>query len=191
MNATRTALAGLAAVAAATVTATVAACGSTPAPTTAGSSPSQSATPSAGATLQASAGVCSTVPKLTALAVRRVNDFPQNHLKFVFPATELVTSATRVQAVAKSLCALPQQTGSVACPDNNGVSYQLTFSEGSKRFTPVTADASGCSIVKGLGQPRTAEPAITLWQDLGLAIGIPHPSQHSFSGAQAATNTNS
>ena len=124
----------------------VAACGSTPAPASAGqpasspaSSPSQSATSSGGATLQASTGLCSTVPKLTALTVHRVNELPQNHLKFVFPATAVVTSAATVQTVAKSLCALPPQTGSVACPNDNGVSYQLTFVEGSQRFTPVTA----------------------------------------------------
>jgi hypothetical protein len=71
---------------------------------------------------------------------------------------------------------------------DNGVSYQLTFSAGSKRFSPVTAEASGCSVVKGLGKPRRVEPATSLWQDLGLAIGIPHPSQHSFSGSQATTS---
>lgn len=181
---TRHALAGLATVAA---TAAVAACGSTQAPAAGGSSPSQSATPSSGATLQASSGVCSSVPKLTALTVRRENNLPQNHLKFVFPATEAVTTPAQVQTVAKSLCALPQQGGAVTCPMNNGVTYQLTFAEGSTRFTPVTAEASGCSVVKGLGQPRRAEPATSLWQDLGLAIGIPHPSQNSFSGSQATS----
>jgi hypothetical protein len=180
----RTALAGLAAVAAA---AAVAACGSTQAPAAGGGSPSKSATPSSGATVQASSGVCSSVPKLTALTVRRENDLPQNHLKFVFPATDMVTTATQVQTVAKSLCALPQQSGTVTCPMNNGVTYQLTFAEGSTRFSPVTAEASGCSVVKGLGQPRRAEPATSLWQDLGLAIGIPHPSQNSFSGSQATS----
>jgi hypothetical protein len=178
----RTALAGLATLAA---TAAVAACGSTQAPAAGGGSPSQAATPSSGATLQASSGVCTSVSKLTALSVRRENSLPQNHLKFVFPATELVTGATQVQTVAKSLCALPQQSGPVACPMNNGVTYQLTFAEGSTRFTPVTAEASGCSVVKGLGQPRRVEPATSLWHDLGLAIGIPHPTQNSFSGSQA------
>jgi hypothetical protein len=192
---TRTVWASLTGLAAVAVTATVAACGSTPAPTSAGqpasSSPSQSATPSGGATLQSSTGLCSTVPKLTALSVHRVNELPQNHLKFVFPATEVVTSAATVQTVAKSLCALPPQTGSVACPNDNGVSYQLTFVEGTQRFTPVTANASGCSVVKGLGQPRAVEPATSLWQDLGLAIGVPHPSQNSFSGSQATANNTS
>ncbi|MBV9794778.1 MAG: hypothetical protein JO016_12655 [Actinobacteria bacterium] len=187
---TRLALAGAAAVAAAVAVA-VAACGSTQAPSASGSSPSRSATPSRGATLQASSGVCSSVPKLTALTVRRMNDLPQNHLKFVFPATEAVTSATQVQTVAKSLCALPQQGGSVTCPMDNGVSYQLTFVEGSTKFTPVTAEASGCSIVKGLGQPRRVEPSTALWQALGLAIGIPHPDQRSFTGAQTAQGANS
>jgi hypothetical protein len=195
---TRTAWAGLTGLTAVAATALVAACGSTPAPTSAGqpasspaSSPSQSATASGGATLQASTGLCSAVPKLTALSVHRVNELPQNHLKFVFPATSVVTSAATVQTVAKSLCALPPQAGSVTCPNDNGVSYQLTFVEGSQRFTPVTANASGCSVVKGLGQPRAVKPATSLWQDLGLAIGVPHPSQNSFSGSQATTSNTS
>ncbi len=182
---TRTALAALTGAAAVAATVAVAACGSTQAPAAGGSPSSQPASPSSGATLQASSGVCSAVPKLTALTVHRVNDLPQNHLKFVFPATEVVTSATQVQTVAKNLCALPQQSGAVTCPMDNGVSYQLTFTEGSTKFSPVTAEASGCSVVKGLGKPRRAEPATTLWHALGLAIGIPHPDQHSFSGAQA------
>ena len=185
---TRHALAGVAVVAA---TAAVAACGSTQAPAAGGGSPhqspSQSARPFSGATLQASSGVCSSVPKLTALTVRRENSLPQNHLKFVFPATEVVDTPAQVQTVAKSLCALPQQSGTMTCPMNNGVTYQLTFAEGGTRFTPVTAEASGCSEVKGLGQPRRAEPATSLWQDLGMAIGIPHPTQNSFSGSQATS----
>jgi hypothetical protein len=178
--------AGLAGAAAVAATLAVAACGSTAAPSASGS-PSQSASASSSASLQASTGVCSSVPKLTALTVRRENDLPQNHLKFVFPATEAVTSAAQVQTVAKNLCALPQQSGSVSCPMDNGVSYQLTFVEGSTRFTPVTAEASGCSIVKGLGKPRRAEPATALWHALGLAIGIPHPDQSSFNGSQATS----
>ena len=184
------ALVSLAAVATA---AAVAACGSTQAPSTSGQAPSRSGTPSgspsSGATLQASgSGVCGAVPKLTALTVHRVNHLPQNHEKFVFPATDMVTSAAQVRAVATSLCGLPQSSGAVACPMDNGVTYQFTFTEGSKKFAAVTAEASGCGIVKGLGKPRRAVPATTLWQHLGLAIGIPHPTENSFSGAQAASS---
>jgi hypothetical protein len=183
---TGTVLAGLAAVATA---ATVAACGSSPAPGTAGKAPGQSSSPSGGATLQASGSrVCGAVPKLTALAVHRINQLPQNHLKFVFPATDTVTSPAQVRAVAASLCALPQPAGSIACPMDNGVTYQLTFTEGSTKFPAITAEASGCGVVKGLGKPRRAVPATTLWQHLGLAIGIPHPSENSFSGAQSANS---
>ena len=181
-----TALAGLAAVATA---AAVAACGSTQAPNTAGKAPSQSRSPSSGATLRASgSGVCGAVPKLTALTVHRVNHLPQNHEKFVFPATDMVTTPFQVRAVAASLCALPRPSHPIACPMDNGVTYQLTFAEGTKKFSAVTAEASGCGVVKGLGKPRLAVPATSLWQHLGLAIGIPHPSENSFSGVQAANS---
>ena len=191
-----TARAVAAALTAAAATVAVAACGSTQATGTSGSAsskaPSSSASPSGRSSLQASSGVCSSVPKLTALPVRRVNGLPQNHMKFVFPATSVVSDAAQVQIGARNLCALPQLTrGAVDCPMDNGVSYQLTFVEGRQRFTPVTAEASGCSIVKGLGQPRRAEPAISLWQDLGLAIGIPHAGENSFSGAQTSTGASS
>ena len=181
-----TALAGLAAVATA---AAVAACGSTQAPGTAGKSPGPAGSPSSGASLQASgSGVCGAVPRLTALTVHRVNHLPQNHMKFVFPATDLVTSPVQVRAVAASLCALPRPSGPIACPMDNGVTYQLTFAEGSKKFAAVTAEASGCAIVKGLGQPRRAVPATSLWRHLGLAIGIPHPTENAFSGVQTANS---
>ncbi|HEY0716725.1 MAG TPA: hypothetical protein VGD68_03845 [Streptosporangiaceae bacterium] len=179
---TRTALMGLATLAAAA--AAVTACGSTRAPGTAGPPPSRPASsPSAGATLRASgSAVCGAVPELTVLTIRRVSQLPQNHLKFVFPATSVVSTPAQVRAVAASLCALPHTSGSVACPMNNGVNYQLTFADGHQRFAPVTAAASGCGVVRGLGQPRRAVPATSLWQHLGLAIGIPHPGQDSFSG---------
>ena len=180
------ALASLAAVATA---AAVAACGSTQAPRTSGPAPSRSGSPSSGATLQASgSGVCGAVPKLTALTVHRVNHLPQNHEKFVFPATDMVTSAAQVRAVATSLCGLPQSSGAVACPMDNGVTYQFTFTEGSQKFAAITAEASGCGIVKGLGKPRRDVASSGLWQHLGLAIGIPHPSENSFSGQQAANS---
>jgi hypothetical protein len=184
------ALASLAAVATA---AAVAACGSTQAPSTSGQAPARSGapsgSPSSGATLQANgSGVCGAVPKLTALTVHRVNHLPQNHEKFVFPATDMVTSPVQVRAVATSLCALPQSPGSVACPMDNGVTYQFTFAEGSKKFAAITAEASGCGIVKGLGKPRRDVSSSGLWQHLGLAIGIPHPGEDSFSGQQAASS---
>jgi hypothetical protein len=176
------ALVSLAAVATA---AAVAACGSTQAPSTSGQTPSRSGSPSSGATLQANgSGVCGAVPKLTALTVHRVNHLPQNHEKFVFPATDMVTSPAQVRAVATSLCGLPQSSGSVACPMDNGVTYQFTFTEGSKKFAAITAEASGCGIVKGLGKPRRDVASSSLWQHLGLAIGIPHPNEDSFSGQQ-------
>ena len=184
------ALASLAVVATA---AAVAACGSTQAPSTSGQAPSRSASPSgarsSGATLQANgSGVCGSVPRLTALTVHRVNHLPQNHEKFVFPATDMVTSASQVRAVATSLCGLPQSPGSVACPMDNGVTYQFTFTEGSKKFAAITAEASGCGIVKGLGKPRRDVASSGLWQHLGLAIGIPHPDEESFSGQQTASS---
>ena len=186
---TRTALAGLTGAAAVAATVAVAACGSTQAPSTAGRAPSRAGSPSSGASLQASgSGVCGAVPTLTALTVHRVNHLPQNHEKFVFPATDMVTSPVQVRAVATSLCALPRLSGSVACPMDNGVSYQLTFADGSKKFAAVTAEASGCGIVKGLGKPRRDVASSGLWQHLGLAIGIPHPSENSFSGQQAANS---
>jgi hypothetical protein len=176
------ALVSLAAVATA---AAVAACGSTQAPSTSGQTPSHSGSPSSGATLQANgSGVCGAVPELTALTVHRVNHLPQNHEKFVFPATDMVTSPAQVRAVATSLCGLPQSSGSVACPMDNGVTYQFTFTEGSKKFAAITAEASGCGIVKGLGKPRRDVASSSLWQHLGLAIGIPHPNEDSFSGQQ-------
>jgi hypothetical protein len=71
---------------------------------------------------------------------------------------------------------------------DNGVTYQLTFAAGSKKYAAISAEASGCGIVKGLGKPRRDVTSSGLWQHLGLAIGIPHPSQDSFSGQQTANS---
>jgi hypothetical protein len=125
--------------------------------------------------------------KVDSLMVQRTDALPGNHTRFTFPATAKVSSATAAQSVAQSVCGLqsvPRKT--VACPADFGVTYHLTFVAGSQKFAPVTVNAGGCELVSGLGTVRRADTA-TLWRTLGIAIGIPHPDNASFSGTGSSS----
>ena len=75
----------------------------------------------------------------------------------------------------------------IACPADFGITYRLTFAAGTHRFTPVTLNAAGCELVHGLGATRHITTSNVVWRRLGVAIGIPHPSQASFAGTSAGS----
>jgi hypothetical protein len=185
-----------AAMAAATVAA-VAACGSGPAPAAGhtalpgSASPSSAPSNSAGSSgnVAASAsGLCGAAAQVDSLTVQRANALPGNHPRFSFPATEKVRSSSGARSVAQSLCALPPVSHTViACPADFGITYKLTFAAGSHQFAPVTLNAAGCELVHGLGPARKITTSNVVWHRLGVAIGIPHPSQAAFAGTRASS----
>lgn len=173
-------------IAAATVTA-LSACGSSSG-TAAGGTSSPTQTASSGNLAASGSGLCGATAQVDSLTVQRSDALPGNHTQFAFPATEKVTSASQAQSVARSLCTLQQvPKGQAVCPADFGVTYQLTFADGSRHFPPVTVNAAGCELVRGLGATRRATTSTVLWQRLGTAIGIPHPNRAAFTG----TSTNS
>ncbi len=164
--------------------ATVAACGSSsPAGTGAKAAPSSTVS---GNVAASGSGLCGAATKVDSLTVQRSDALPGNHARFTFPATEKVSSAPRTQSVVQSLCALPSVGHmQVACPADFGITYRLTFVAGDHQYAPVTVSAAGCETVHGLGQVRQIRAADPVWRQLGVAIGIPHPSQAAFAGTTA------
>lgn len=129
----------------------------------------------------------------------RVNQFPQNHRHFTFPALITITSAGRAQAVAEALCALPlfpHGGASVDCTLDWGVNYLLSFTSAAGGFQAVTVDASGCEQIEGAdpasGQPvgypptRWAARSPWFWPLLGAAAGISQPGYQAFAGTMAS-----
>ena len=186
-RATRARLARLvpAAALAAAAAAGVAACGSgsPPAP-----GPGATASPSSSGQLAAGGpALCASAAQVTSLTVQRSDALPGNHTRFSFPPTEQVNNAGRAQAVARGLCALPAAARTqLACPAEFGITYRLTFTAGAHRFAPVTLNAAGCELVHGLGAVRRVTAATIVWQQLGHAIGIPHPGRATFAGTIAS-----
>jgi hypothetical protein len=178
-----------AALATATVAAVVA-CGSGPA---AGhSAPPSSASPnstgSSGNLAANGSGLCGAIAQVDSLTVYRTSALPGNHPRFTFPATEKVSNAPGAQSVAQGLCALqPVSHMVMACPADFGITYKLTFAAGSHQFAPVTLNAAGCELVHGLGAARHITTSNVVWRRLGVAIGIPHPSQATFAGTSASS----
>ncbi len=164
--------------------ATVAACGSS-SPAGTGATAASSSTAS-GNVAASGSGLCGAAAKVDSLIVQRSDALPGSHARFTFPATEKVTSAPRTQSVVQSLCALPSVAHmQVACPADFGITYRLTFVAGDHQYAPVTVSAAGCEMVHGLGQVRQIRASDPVWQQLGMAIGIPHPSQAAFAGTTA------
>ncbi len=180
-----TATAVSAAALAAAAVAAVAACGSGSAPT-AGHTASPSSSASSGNLAGNGSELCGAGTQADSLTVQRTNALPGNHPRFTFPATEKVSNAPAAQSVAQSLCALPPVSHmQMTCPADFGITYRLTFAAGPHRFTPVTLNAAGCELVHGLGATRRIVASDVVWRRLGVAIGIPQPSQASFTGTSA------
>ena len=176
-----------AALAAATVAAVVA-CGSGGSAPSAGRAASPGSSASSGNVAAGGSGLCGAATRVDSLTVQRTNALPGNHPRFTFPATEQVNNAPEARSVAQSLCALqPVSRTQIACPADFGITYKLTFTAGTHRFAPVTLNAAGCELVHGLGAARRITTSNVVWRRLGVAIGIPHPSQAAFAGTSASS----
>ena len=172
--------------------AAVAACGSGSVPAAGHTASPSSAAPSSppsgssGNVAASGSGLCGAAAQVDSLTVQRTNALPGNHPRFSFPATEKVSSAAQARSVAQSLCTLPPVSHTmIACPADFGITYKLTFAGGSRQFAPVTLNAAGCELVHGLGTVRKITTSNVVWRRLGVAIGIPHPSQAAFAGTSA------
>jgi hypothetical protein len=176
-----------AALAAATVAAVVA-CGSGGSAPPAGHTASPSSPAGSGTAAASGPGLCGAATQVDSLTVQRTNALPGNHPRFTFPATEQVNNAPEARSVAQSLCALqPVPHMQIACPADFGITYRLTFAAGPRRFAPVTLNAAGCELVHGLGAARHITTSNVVWRRLGVAIGIPDPSQAAFAGTIASS----
>lgn len=118
-----------------------------------------------------SRALCQEAPAVRAIAVQRVNAYPQHHIRFTIPARATITSHNSIQAVARTLCALPPQT-IANCPFDFGIGYDLTFYPARLKLTPVTIAATGCGSVTGLGHPVRAVTTQRFWRVLGSAMRL-------------------
>lgn len=133
--------------------------------------------------LRATAPLCAPTAAPTLLVVDRHDAIPQNHTRFSFPDRFTVRNTASVQEVQHVLCRLPAwPTGNrqPACPADIGITYSLVFVDNSHRFQPVTADATGCRAVRGLGKIRWSEESDQLWRALARAMDL--PSRTRFAG---------
>ena len=103
----------------------------------------------------ASTSLCRSIGQVDRLVVRRVDELPQNHIHFSFPAVTVVTEAASVQDVAKVVCALPRiPMGVMSCVVDLGIYYRLSFTAADRELPTVVVDATGCQTV--LGSARSA-----------------------------------
>lgn len=126
--------------------------------------------------------LCARVSELSRLDVQRRDAFPQNHIRFSFPGHVVVATPRRVQATAEALCELkPFPSGAIACPNDRGIVYHLTFQGGVDAYRAAVSP-TGCPSASGdLGKTRWVTSQ--LWRTLGTAMNLPKPTQQSFAGA--------
>jgi hypothetical protein len=155
--------------------ATLSACGTT------GSASQPS--PSASSATGPAAILQQAVSGLDRLTVERSDAFPQNHIRYAFPATVSVTDVAQVRLVAKALLELPAMPKGILCTIDLGIVYRLTFSGGGQNIPPVSIRATGCQQVTGLGATRWLATSPGFWHTLGLAMGLAKPDWAAFRGS--------
>lgn len=126
--------------------------------------------------------------RLDRLEVTRTDAFPQNHIRFAFPAQTVAADPAAVQAVARALLALPiMPSGVFHCPADLGIVYHLVFYAGSQRLPVVSLDATGCETVQGLGVTRWVARSPGFWRILGEALHLTRPGYATFREAGRAS----
>jgi hypothetical protein len=132
-------------------------------------------------TAGAGTAVCTNATHVDHLTIDRLNPLHQN-FRFSVPAQITVTDARQAQAVARALCALPPVGHrSFSCPADWGIRYQLRLAARQHWFGPITVDATGCTMVTGLGSVRLID-GYGFWSVLGNAAGLSHASLTAFAG---------
>src|SRR5271170_7482515 len=164
----------------------LAACGTTPAPGTAGAAPARaSGSPGAasagGSSGSAPVALCRNTAAVTGLRIVRLRGIHVPEAQTAFPGQATAVSPARARAVARALCALPAMPrGILNCPALfPGTSYQLRFTAGGRLLPVVTIEATGCATVTGIGPVRRAvSPGF--WRVLATAAGLSPPGQAVF-----------
>lgn len=134
-----------------------------------------------------SPGLCNSYPQLDTLVVKRIDAFPQNHIRFSFPAVITVSDATLVQKAAKAVCALPVMPSTpMHCPADLGITYRLTFYTAAQPFPRVVVSATGCEAVTGLLLTRWAARTPGLWPKFGKSMGLKSATWDTFRGSGGA-----
>ncbi len=121
--------------------------------------------------------------RLDRLVVLRRDAFPQNHVRFSFPARVTVSDPGAVQAVARALLALPPMpSGAFAVPIDLGITYRLIFATAHGQLPAIEVDATGAETVRGLGRTRWVARSPGFWITLGKALGLASPGNGAFRG---------
>jgi len=76
----------------------------------------------------------------------------------------------------------PVGHGTFSCPADWGIRYRLRFAVRPHWLRPVTAAATGCTLVTGLGPVRWMPDLHGFWRVLGKAAGLGHASFTTFAG---------
>lgn len=132
----------------------------------------------------AAPALCRSVAGLDRLVVSRVGVFAKDQFHFAFPGVVTVTDVATVRGVARALSALPKMPTGMFCTVDWGINYQLAFSTPRRTFPLVSADATGCQGVTGLGGARWIARSPQFWVTLGRAMGLAHPGQAVFAGSR-------
>jgi hypothetical protein len=122
------------------------------------------------------AALCRAVPKLTRMTFMLSGRLPDRHVREVLPTGFTVRNPATVRQVATLLCALPVvPPGQMECPNDMGASYRMFFVAGTRSFSEVTIEVTGCRVVTGLGPARSWSTSTALEQALSQHFGIHFP----------------
>jgi hypothetical protein len=107
-----------------------------------------------------------------------------NPTTFSFPSIVFVGNTASVRSVAKAICAIPpdMRTGTISCPFDQGLTYQLVFMLPKYVITPIILHVGGCGSVEGTGAKGWIHLIPSLFRVLGNAMALHLPTEETFRG---------
>jgi hypothetical protein len=118
--------------------------------------------------------VITTGPEYTRLHVLRTSAFPANHIP---PFEVTVGYPPKIRQFYAAIQALPAfPSGTINCPADSGVVYQLTFSGPGMDTAHVNIQATGCQGVSfdgAHGWTKWVATAPGFWQQFADTLGVP------------------
>lgn len=133
-------------------------------------------------TIPSSLLLCTVAKKVTTLTVRRGT--PMNPTVFSFPAVVFVSNAGSARSVAKAICAIPpdMRTGTIACPADQGPTYQLIFTLPKYKTAPILLRVGGCGAIEYSGAKGWIHPSQNFFHVLGDAMHLHLATGETFAG---------
>lgn len=141
----------------------------------------------AGCGVSTAASTAASASGITSFHIVRTSGFPSNRIP---PFERTVVDARQAAKVYAALQALPPfPKGTMYCPIDFGIRYQLTFFHDQSNVSWARVESGGCEGVQlADGSVRWAATSMAFWQTLADAVGVPVSTLFVVPGSAGASS---